>query len=99
MCLGKHDARTIKEIFKQLSLKLDDIQNVANRNLKVDINILDELSQTQVQVTRAQEINDQYEEPNITFNPTTKNLIWQRQDVFNKNIISAIASINKAKSK
>ena len=65
ICLSKYDARTIKEVFKQLSLKLDDIQNVANRNLQVDINIMDELNQTKIHVTGCTEINDQYSEPNI----------------------------------
>ena len=99
ICLSKYDARTIKEVFKQLSLKLDDIQNVANRNLQVDINIMDELNQTKIHVTGCTEINDQYSEPNIVFNLETRNRIWQLQDVFNRNIISAIATVNKAKAK
>lgn len=99
ICLNKHNANTIKEVFKQLSLKLDEIQDVANRNLQVNINIMDELNQTKIHVTGCSEINDQYSNPNIVFTAETKNRIWQLQDIFNKNIISAIASVNKAKSK
>lgn len=99
ICLDNQSANTIKEVFKQLSLKLNEIQNVANRNLQVDINIMDELNQTKIHVTGCPEINDQYSSLNIKFSAETKNRIWQLQDVFNKNIISAIASVNKAKSK
>lgn len=99
ICLSRLNASTIKESFKQLSLRLDEIQNVANRNLQVDINIMDELNQTKIHVTGCPEMNELYSNPNIEFSSETKNRIWQLQDVFNRNIISAIASVNKAKSK
>lgn len=60
---------------------------------------MDELNQTKIHVTGCTEINDQYSEQNIVFNLETRNRIWQLQDVFNKNIISAIAAVNKAKAK
>lgn len=96
MYLGKLSAQTIKEVFKQLNLKLGDIQNIANQNLKLQINVLDELNRSQIEVTGSSEMNEQYKEPQITFDSRTCHRIWQKQDVFNRNIISAIVAINGA---
>lgn len=96
MCLGKLSAQSIKETFKQLNLKLDDIQSIANRNLKLHINLLDELSNTQVVITGSDEMNEQYKNSHIKFSTATHLIVCQKQDVFNRNIISAIVTINGA---
>lgn len=99
ICMGEVGATKIKETFKQLSMKLDDLQDVANQNLEVNLNLTSELNQTQLRLTGSDEINDQYENETVVFNQRTILDLCQQQDVFNRNVISAIASINRANSK
>lgn len=99
MCLGKLSAKVIKETFKQIKLKLMDLQDVANQNLELNINVLDELEQAQIKITGSSEMNDQFNAQCVIFTSETLFDIGKKQELFNRNIISAIAGVNKAKPK
>ena len=94
--LGKSNSIMIKETFKQLSMKLSDIERSINKQLRTDVNVNAFLTRTQTLVTGTEEINNQYDSDNIVFSPSTRNRIFECQDIFNKNMISAISSANSA---
>ena len=96
IALGKSNSIMIKETFKQLSMKLSDIERSINKQLRTDVNVNAFLTRTQTLVTGTEEINNQYDSDNIVFSPSTRNRIFECQDIFNKNMISAISSANSA---
>ena len=97
--IGSLSAGLIKETFKQLSIKLSDIQDSINHNLDCNINLTSQLLDMQKFVTDRAEINDQYENPNVDFEKDAVREIGWLQERFNKNMLSAIAAINKASAK
>lgn len=99
ICLGKLPANRIKETFKQLSIKLSNIQDSVASNLKCDIAVSSQLHELQRYVTMRDEINNQYQEDNVSFNEETIKEVSKLQEHFNKNMLSAIAAINGASSK
>lgn len=99
IALGKSNSIMIKETFKQLSMKLSEIERSINEQLKSGINVNSFLTGTQILVTGTEEINNQYNSDNIVFSSSTRNKIFEHQDLFNKNMISAISSVNSANRK
>lgn len=99
IALGKSNSIMIKETFKQLSMRLSDIERSINGQLKASVDVNAFLTRTQILVTGTNEINDQYSCDNIVFLPSTRNRIFEGQDLFNKNMISAISSVNSANRK
>lgn len=99
MCLGNLNAKTIKENFKQLNLKLYDIQNAANANLDIHISIITIMNDAQIMVTASREMNEHFNSDRVLFETITRNEIFQNQGLFNRNILSAIAAINRTVSK
>ncbi|MBR5148277.1 MAG: hypothetical protein IKV15_03680 [Bacteroidaceae bacterium] len=94
MALGKSDATTIKTNFKQLSLRLDAFQHAAKQNIGLDFNILIHLTKMQLLITSSQEMNEQFRKKTIIFSSKTQNGIWSNLNLFNVNLMSAIAAIN-----
>lgn len=92
--IGKMNAVAMKETFKQLSIRLNDIQYSINRNLKLNLNIVTFIESMQNFITSADEINEQYESEYVILESTTKRELIKKQELFNRNVLSAIAGIN-----
>lgn len=92
--IGGMNAIVMKETFKQLSIRLNDIQYSINNNLKLDLNIVSFIESTQGFITSADEINEQYESEYLILASATKRELVERQELFNRNVLSAIARIN-----
>ena len=92
--IGKMNAVAMKETFKQLSIRLNDIQYSINRNLKLNLNIVTYIESMQSFITSADEINEQYESEYVILESTTKRELIKKQELFNRNVLSAIAGIN-----
>ena len=92
--IGKMNAVAMKETFKQLSIRLNDIQYSINRNLKLNLNIVTFIESMQSFITSADEINEQYESEYVILESTTKRELIKKQELFNRNVLSAIAEIN-----
>ncbi|MBQ8265217.1 MAG: hypothetical protein IJY95_01270 [Bacteroides sp.] len=92
--IGKMNAVVMKETFKQLSIRLNDIQYSVNNHLKLDLNIVSFIESTQGFITSADEINEQYESKYLILASATKRELVKRQELFNRNVLSAIARIN-----
>lgn len=94
--IGKMNALLMKETFKQLSIRLNDIQYSINVNMGLKMNIASLIESTQKIITSADEINEQYESDFLILEISTKRELNNRQELFNRNVLSAIASINAA---
>ena len=94
ICLGSCSASEIKENFKQLNIKLTDVQWSVNKSLSIDLQLEKYIIETQIYVTNSEEINEQYTNGSVDFSSLTKHKILELQDVFNRNMLSAIAAIN-----
>jgi len=99
ICLSSLPAAKIKETFKQLSIKLSDIQDSIGQNLECNVNLTSQLHELQRYITGRDEINDQYSEAQVKFAQDAVKEVGRLQELFNKNILSAIAGINKASSR
>lgn len=99
ICLNEISASALKESLKQYSLKLNNIQYVVNREMDIEINPLQGLNSIQLFITNSLEMNEQYSEDVVVFEPSTIKVLREKQSVFNLNMISSIAWVNKANSK
>lgn len=87
---------TIRKTFKQLSIRLSDIQYSVNVNLKIHIDVLRELTSTQTFLTNTEEMNNQFNSRTVVLNNSTERKLIEKQELFNRNMLSAIANINAA---
>lgn len=99
MCLGKITSSDITETFKQISMRIADVERCVNRELDIDVSIQSYVTDCQILVTNSDEINEMFRDSAVTFVRNTKNQISSKQDIFNRNIMSAIANINRANKK
>lgn len=99
MCLDNLSASIIKESFKQFSIRVIDAESCINRELDVNISTHSFITDCQILVTGSTEINEMFDRDKVSFEHTTKSQIINKQDLFNRNIMSAIASINKSNKK
>lgn len=99
LCVGTLKADIIIESFKFYNTKISDLQNSVNNYYKLDISIDRYIISAQIGITGSHEINEQYNQDHVVFNPTTKRNIRNSQTIFNRNLISAIAAINGANRK
>lgn len=94
--LQQIEANVIRKTFKQLSVRLNDIQYSVNINLKIHIDVLRELTSTQTFLTNTEEMNNQFNARTITLTSATERKLIEKQELFNRNMLSAIANINAA---
>ena len=90
-------ADAIIKTFKQLSIRLNDIQYSINANLKIHIEILDELTSVQTFLTNTEEMNNQFDNTTLNLTSSTERELFNKQELFNRNMLSAIARINAGK--
>ena len=94
--LQQINANFIRKTFKQLSVRLNDIQCSVNDNLKTHIDVVRELTSTQTFLTNTEEINNQFEADTVILTGKTERKLIEKQELFNRNMLSAIANINAA---
>lgn len=94
--LRQINADVIIKTFKQLSVRLNDIQDSVNTNLKTHIDVVGELTSTQTFLTNTDDMNNQFEAERIVLTGTTERKLIEKQELFNRNMLSAIANINAA---
>ena len=94
--LQQIEANVIRKTFKQLSIRLSDIQYSVNINLKIHIDVLRDLTSTQTFLTNTEEMNNQFNSRTIKLNSSTERKLIEKQEIFNRNMLSAIAGINAA---
>lgn len=99
LCVGSLKADIIIESFKFYNTKISDLQNSVNNYYRLDISLDRYIINAQIKITDSQEINEQYNQDHVVFNPITKRKIRSYQTIFNRNLISAIAAINGANRK
>lgn len=99
MCLGKLNATTIIESYKQFKIRLTDVEYIINSKYELGFNMQNILSENQIFITGTNEINDNYEAENVSFCHEVKTKISFNQDVFNRNMMSAIVSLNDSSRK
>ncbi|MFK2208600.1 hypothetical protein ACIXJQ_19140 [Bacteroides fragilis] len=97
--MGKITSSDITETFKQISMRIADVERCVNRELDIDVSIQSYVTDCQILVTNSDEINEMFRDSAVTFVRNTKNQISSKQDIFNRNIMSAIANINRANKK
>ncbi len=93
---GHLGAVAIKDKFKRFSMKLQSIEDSANKELNVNISVSSKVTAAQQYLTGSDDMNDQYDETRITFSPKVIKELDRYLLQFNRSIYSDIAWINKA---